>query len=340
VSAAVATVEVGGFTALAAGPADAPLALVLHGFPDAPPTFAPLLGALADRGYRVVAPWLRGYAPSPLAGPYDVDRLADDVLAWADRLSPTQPVALVGHDWGAAVTYVACARAPARFHGRGDPGGATPGGVRAVVGATPAARAILVHAGVPGAGRRATGGGPRLRADRSAVGRLVPGLHLARRSSRRAPRHPAHELAGAAALLPRVDPAAGRGAGAAASSRSHRGTDPVPARRARRLHRPPRSASAPSASSPPGIAARSCPTSGTSWPPRRRWRSPPGSRPGWTRTGRHDADAGRGSAQVPDVVGRAVVVEGGRWRDPRQVRAPRRVSEHRLDVDRERRPRL
>jgi pimeloyl-ACP methyl ester carboxylesterase len=87
----------------------------LHGFPDAPPTFAPLLGALADRGYRVVAPWLRGYAPSPLAGPYDVDRLADDVLAWADRLSPTQPVALVGHDWGAAVTYVACARAPARF---------------------------------------------------------------------------------------------------------------------------------------------------------------------------------------------------------------------------------
>jgi pimeloyl-ACP methyl ester carboxylesterase len=115
VSAAVATVEVGGFTALAAGPADAPLALVLHGFPDAPPTFAPLLGALADRGYRVVAPWLRGYAPSPLAGPYDVDRLADDVLAWADRLSPTQPVALVGHDWGAAVTYVACARAPARF---------------------------------------------------------------------------------------------------------------------------------------------------------------------------------------------------------------------------------
>ncbi|MBP8806266.1 MAG: alpha/beta fold hydrolase [Kofleriaceae bacterium] len=114
-SVAVATVEVGGFTALAAGPADAPLALVLHGFSDAPPTFAPLLGALADRGYRVVAPWLRGYAPSPLAGPYDVDRLADDVLAWADRLSPTQPVALVGHDWGAAVTYVACARAPARF---------------------------------------------------------------------------------------------------------------------------------------------------------------------------------------------------------------------------------
>lgn len=114
-TAAVATLDLGGFAALAAGPVDAPLALVLHGFPDAPPTFAPLVRALAGHGYRVVAPWLRGYAPSPLAGPYDVDHLAGDVLAWVDRLSPTRPVALVGHDWGAAVTYVACARAPARF---------------------------------------------------------------------------------------------------------------------------------------------------------------------------------------------------------------------------------
>ena len=44
----------------------------------------------------------------------DADALADDVLAWADALSPGRPVALVGHDWGAAVTYVACARAPDR----------------------------------------------------------------------------------------------------------------------------------------------------------------------------------------------------------------------------------
>jgi len=111
----IATTRIGGFTALAAGAADAPLVLVLHGFPDVPHTFAPLIEALARAGHRVIAPWLRGYAPSPLAGPYDADTLAADVLAWADALSPDRPVALVGHDWGAVITYVASARAPARF---------------------------------------------------------------------------------------------------------------------------------------------------------------------------------------------------------------------------------
>jgi len=110
----IATTRIGGFTALAAGAADAPLVLVLHGFPDVPHTFAPLIEALARAGHRVVAPWLRGYAPSPTSGPYDADTLAADVLAWADALSPDRPVALVGHDWGAVITYVASARAPER----------------------------------------------------------------------------------------------------------------------------------------------------------------------------------------------------------------------------------
>ena len=112
----ISTVQIGAFTALAAGAPDAPLVLVLHGFPDVPSTFAPLLAAIAGAGYRAVAPWLRGYAPSPAAGPFDVDALAVDVLAWADALSPDRPVAIVGHDWGAVVTYVACAAAPSRFH--------------------------------------------------------------------------------------------------------------------------------------------------------------------------------------------------------------------------------
>lgn len=108
-------VRLGDFAALAAGPVDAPPVLVLHGFPDSPATFAPFLEELAARGHRAVAPWLRGYAPSPLAGPYDADRLADDALALASRLGGGRPVAIVGHDWGAVVTYVACARAPAQF---------------------------------------------------------------------------------------------------------------------------------------------------------------------------------------------------------------------------------
>ena len=89
----------------------APL-VFLHGFPDHPPTARPLLDALVVAGHRVIAPWLRGYAPSPLTGPYDLGTLAGDVLALIDEVGG--PVDLVGHDWGAAITYAVCAAAPAR----------------------------------------------------------------------------------------------------------------------------------------------------------------------------------------------------------------------------------
>jgi len=89
------------------------LAIVLHGFPDHPRTFEPLVAALAASGYQVVAPWLRGYAPSTLEGPYHGDRLAADVLELATGLGHER-FALVGHDWGAVITYAACALAPER----------------------------------------------------------------------------------------------------------------------------------------------------------------------------------------------------------------------------------
>ena len=87
------------------------LVIVVHGFPDHPPTFAPVIGALAARGLDVVAPWLRGYAPSTLAGPFDADQLGDDLLAIARALAGGRPVYLVGHDWGAVATYAALLRA-------------------------------------------------------------------------------------------------------------------------------------------------------------------------------------------------------------------------------------
>jgi pimeloyl-ACP methyl ester carboxylesterase len=59
-------------------------------------------------------PTLRGYRPSPLAGPFDLDTLADDALDLAAALSPDGPVHLVGHDWGAAIAVVAAQRHPRR----------------------------------------------------------------------------------------------------------------------------------------------------------------------------------------------------------------------------------
>jgi len=103
----------GAFHAIELGPRDARPLLWLHGFPDHPPTALPFLEHLT-RTHRVIAPWLRGYAPSPVEGPFDLESLAADVIALIDQLGG--PVDLVGHDWGAAITYAVCATAPERVH--------------------------------------------------------------------------------------------------------------------------------------------------------------------------------------------------------------------------------
>jgi len=102
---------------LEAGPADGPLALCLHGFPDHAPTWRHLMPRLADAGYRVVAPWLRGYAPTGLApdGNYQVASLALDALALTDALAGDGDAVIVGHDCGAIATHTAVAHRPDRF---------------------------------------------------------------------------------------------------------------------------------------------------------------------------------------------------------------------------------
>lgn len=98
------------------GPADGPLALCVHGFPDSPHTYRHLGPVLAEAGYRVVAPWLRGYAPAavPDDGNYHVSALVGDVLALVDHLGADDPV-FVGHDWGAIIGYATVASKPDRF---------------------------------------------------------------------------------------------------------------------------------------------------------------------------------------------------------------------------------
>src|SRR5687767_4191547 len=97
------------FPALAAG-RSGPLVLCLHGFPDHRGTFAALLPALAGAGYRAVAPTMRGYAPSaqPADGDYYLSSIVSDVLSFIDQLGDGTAY-VVGHDWGAAVAYLAAA---------------------------------------------------------------------------------------------------------------------------------------------------------------------------------------------------------------------------------------
>lgn len=103
------------FSAFEYGPDDGPVVLCLHGFPDSRTTFRHQVEPLIEAGLRVVAPTMRGYEPSsqPLDGDYSLMALADDVAGWLDDLDVDQ-AHLVGHDWGAAVVYVAAARFPNR----------------------------------------------------------------------------------------------------------------------------------------------------------------------------------------------------------------------------------
>jgi pimeloyl-ACP methyl ester carboxylesterase len=104
-------------TAHAWGSRNAPLALLLHGYPDTAWTWRHLGPGLANAGYRAVAPYLRGYAPTALApdGGYSPEALVGDVLAACAALQADNNVVLVGHDWGAETAYAAGAVAPQRF---------------------------------------------------------------------------------------------------------------------------------------------------------------------------------------------------------------------------------
>lgn len=86
---------------LAWGPTDGPLVVALHGFPDTAWTWRHLGPHLAARGHRVVAPFLRGYAPSGLADSYHVGALMADAVGLFDELGGDERTVLVGHDWGA-----------------------------------------------------------------------------------------------------------------------------------------------------------------------------------------------------------------------------------------------
>ncbi|MEU6555943.1 alpha/beta hydrolase [Streptomyces sp. NPDC046915] len=90
--------------------------LLLHGFPQH--WFAwHRVAVLSAAGRRLICPDLRGFGWSEQTRRgYDIDGLADDMLALLDALGLDR-VDLVGHDWGAHVGFRLCLRAPERFSG-------------------------------------------------------------------------------------------------------------------------------------------------------------------------------------------------------------------------------
>lgn len=96
---------------------DGPLVICLHGFPDSAHTWRHLLPRLADAGYRAVAPFLRGYAPTevPTDGRFQTAASAMDALALRDALGGGADSVIIGHDWGAVITHIAANVRPDAF---------------------------------------------------------------------------------------------------------------------------------------------------------------------------------------------------------------------------------
>lgn len=93
--------------------------LLLHGFPDSSLLWRHQVPALSAAGHRLIVPDLRGFGASdvpPGTAAYRIDAVLADLLGLLDALglSADEPIDLVGHDWGAFVGWLFCARHPAR----------------------------------------------------------------------------------------------------------------------------------------------------------------------------------------------------------------------------------
>lgn len=111
------TIEANGIRLALAEQGSGPLVLLCHGFPESWYSWRHQLRALAEAGYRAVAPDMRGYGDSDR--PEQIDRytlfhLVGDMVGVLDALGERQAV-VAGHDWGAPVAWHAALMRPDRF---------------------------------------------------------------------------------------------------------------------------------------------------------------------------------------------------------------------------------
>ncbi len=89
------------------GPENAPLVVLLHGFPEHAYSWRHQIPALVQAGFHIVAPDQRGYNLSdkpPRVSDYALDVLTQDIVGLIRALGREDAV-VVGHDWGGAVAY-------------------------------------------------------------------------------------------------------------------------------------------------------------------------------------------------------------------------------------------
>lgn len=104
-----------------AGPADGPVAILLHGFPYDIHSYVDVAPLLAAQGCRVIAPYLRGYGPTRYLDPATMRSgeqaaIGADLMALMDALKIPRAV-FAGYDWGGRAANVGAALWPERCIG-------------------------------------------------------------------------------------------------------------------------------------------------------------------------------------------------------------------------------
>jgi pimeloyl-ACP methyl ester carboxylesterase len=101
-----------------AGPADGPVVILLHGWPYDIYSYADVAPALAQAGYRVIIPYLRGYGTTRFLSRDTVRSgqpvaVSADIVALMDALK-IEKATLAGYDWGARTADIIAALWPER----------------------------------------------------------------------------------------------------------------------------------------------------------------------------------------------------------------------------------
>jgi pimeloyl-ACP methyl ester carboxylesterase len=101
-----------------AGPANGPVAILLHGWPYDMYSFVDVTPLLASAGYRVIVPYLRGYGSTRFLSADTLrngqpSAIAVDLIALMDALKIEEPT-IAGFDWGARTANIVAALWPER----------------------------------------------------------------------------------------------------------------------------------------------------------------------------------------------------------------------------------
>ena len=113
------TIKTNGINVRIAEAGSGPVVLLVHGWPESWYSWRHQLRALAEAGYRAIAPDVRGYGGSdkPEAiEAYAMKEIAADLIGILDEADAKTAV-IVGHDWGSAIAWNSALLYPDRYRG-------------------------------------------------------------------------------------------------------------------------------------------------------------------------------------------------------------------------------